>query len=86
MNKKEAMNLLTKEDIIKIMNFIHDNNITVKYWDNELEDEQCKWFIHEVNIYDFLSYYMDLNLHWTKLWIPLTKKKKKNEWIYEVVK
>lgn len=62
---------LLKEDLEKIMNFISEKNIKIKYWENNLETEENKWFIDEVNIYDFLSYYMDLNLHWTKLWEPL---------------
>lgn len=86
MNKTKAIDLLAKEDIKNILQEIKKHNFKIKYWDNKHEDEQCKWFINEDHIYDFLSYWMDLNLHWTKLWIPLTEELKKNKQNYEVIK
>ena len=73
MNKKEAINFLAEEDIKNVLKYIEEKNIKIIYWNDEPTGyEANKWFIDDVNIYDFLSYYLNLNLHWSALLIPLT--------------
>lgn len=69
MEKEQAIELLKKEDIKNVINEIKDNNLKVVYWksgaDLFTEDEIVNlWSIDSVEIFDWLHFYSDLNLHW----------------------
>lgn len=79
MKKEQAISILKKEDITNIIKEIKTHNFTVIYWNNDyVDNESDKWFVNKDNICDFLSYSMNLNLHWTQLIKPLINQIKKD--------
>ena len=68
--KKQAIELLKKEDIKNVINEIKDNNLKVVYWEsgadlfNEEDEIVNLWFVDNVEIFDWLHFYQKLNLHW----------------------
>lgn len=80
MQEKEAVNILRKKDIETIIKHIKENNLKVLYWKGgeDHEEEENLWFIDNLNIYDFLFFYADVNLHWSKLFKELVKEIKQS--------
>lgn len=69
MNVEEAIDLLKKKDIEKIINDIKQYNLPVIHWKEgkDLVDKHQQWFINGDELIDFLTYNCDIYLHWTLL-------------------
>ena len=71
MEKQQAIELLKKEDIRTVINYIKDNELKVTYWKsgedlfNQKDEIVNLWRIDSVEIFDWLHFYQELNLHWT---------------------
>ena len=86
MDKKQAIELLKKEDIDTIFKLIKQENLSITYCAYNWIDlpEVQKWSINDEELIDFISYYFDFNLHWSQWADALIEEFKKCD--YEVMK
>lgn len=80
MNSEEALDILIKEDVKNIIKQIKQFKHKIKYWKGGkgLVEPPQQWFINNIELIDYLTFYCDINLHWTKIYEKIIEELKTN--------